>query len=478
MDKDTFETKLREARRQKSQVEEELESVSERWRAERRRLNSEIDRLEGALAEAKDVRKKTLGSKVNGIDPVEVAKMTAAADDRVKKAEKEFESEREKLRNEVSRLQRAVAELIERSNNPMRSTEPIKEQFQAQLEEAFKAKQHVEEEFYRARLSWEEEKLKTTGEIFKLKRGSTAKSVKGKPDDEDRVTELEKRLEETSRNRDVLKKQLEEQLSAQEVHIKQLTAKIADLEKQLTSDGRKTMDEARATELEKRLDEAGRNQDALKKQLAEAKALNSQLEAAGKAADEHKDSIESDSARERRRIEIFLKEASIQLEESNESRARLESQLKEAHAQRLEEKSNYEAELQQLQRRLTENNETVSTDVVDQLRKQYDDKLQEMIREKTQLSEDLRNASSMLDEERSRFATAAASPQSAAPGNIDGDTINAELTRVEKMIGEIANLIDDPATELSTVIRKNVERAELDAYLKGILFSMGRNRGL
>jgi DNA repair exonuclease SbcCD ATPase subunit len=167
MDKDTFETKLREVRRQKSQVEEELESVSERWRNERRRLNSEIDRLEAALADVKDSRKKvTSGKPAAGVDPVEVAKMQAAADERVKKAEKTFDSERAKLRDEISRLQRAVADMIERSNNPMRSTEPIKEQFQAQLEEAFKAKQLIEEELYRSWLSWEEEKLKMTGEMF------------------------------------------------------------------------------------------------------------------------------------------------------------------------------------------------------------------------------------------------------------------------------------------------------------------------
>jgi hypothetical protein len=46
------------------------------------------------------------------------------------------------------------------------------------------------------------------------------------------------------------------------------------------------------------------------------------------------------------------------------------------------------------------------------------------------------------------------------------------------MIAEVTQMIDDPATELSTVIRKNVERAELDAYMKGILFSMGRRKAM
>ena len=36
---------------------------------------------------------------------------------------------------------------------------------------------------------------------------------------------------------------------------------------------------------------------------------------------------------------------------------------------------------------------------------------------------------------------------------------------------ELSTLIDDPATELAIVIRKTVERAQLDFYLKGLRFS-------
>jgi hypothetical protein len=61
---------------------------------------------------------------------------------------------------------------------------------------------------------------------------------------------------------------------------------------------------------------------------------------------------------------------------------------------------------------------------------------------------------------------------------INTTVIDAEVARIQEMIAGIARLIDDPETELSTVIRKNVERAELDAYLKGILFSLGRGSGL
>jgi hypothetical protein len=37
----------------------------------------------------------------------------------------------------------------------------------------------------------------------------------------------------------------------------------------------------------------------------------------------------------------------------------------------------------------------------------------------------------------------------------------------------LSALIEDPATELSVVIRKTVERAQLDYYLKGLRFSSG-----
>jgi hypothetical protein len=50
--------------------------------------------------------------------------------------------------------------------------------------------------------------------------------------------------------------------------------------------------------------------------------------------------------------------------------------------------------------------------------------------------------------------------------------LTTEMERVQRLIQEISALIEDPATELSTVIRKNVERAELESYLKGIQFAL------
>src|SRR2546426_6031265 len=113
----------------------------------------------------------------------------------------------------------------------------------------------------------------------------------------------------------------------------------------------------------------------------------------------------------------------------------------------------------------------VSKEIVDQLRKQYEQRLQETIQQKTQLAEQLQNATSLLAAERGRLSAG----QTQNPGG-DQKVIAAEISRVESLIKEIVALIDDPETELSTIIRKNVEKAELDAYLKGILFAQGRGK--
>jgi len=89
----------------------------------------------------------------------------------------------------------------------------------------------------------------------------------------------------------------------------------------------------------------------------------------------------------------------------------------------------------------------------------------------------------LLEAERERLSSEIGKSESPGEGKesgatLDKEAIAAEVRRVEAKIQQIVALIDDPETELSTVIRKNVEKAELDAYLKGILYSLGRSKGL
>ena len=123
---------------------------------------------------------------------------------------------------------------------------------------------------------------------------------------------------------------------------------------------------------------------------------------------------------------------------------------------------------QQFQR--VSDNEKVSKEVVAQLRQQYDQKLHESIRQKTELATQLESASALLEAERARLSKA----QRSSGGGQDSEAIAAEVSRVEQQLSQSIAVVDNPDTELSTVIRKNVEKAELDAYLKGILFCLGR----
>src|SRR5437764_12314874 len=117
-----FETRLSEAKRQKTHAEEEFESAAERWRTERRRLNSEIDRLEAELADAKSParQKPSTEARPAGIPQEELAKIQQASEEKLNKATAEWQTERERLFAENARLEHAVADAIERSSNPIR----------------------------------------------------------------------------------------------------------------------------------------------------------------------------------------------------------------------------------------------------------------------------------------------------------------------------------------------------------------------
>ncbi|HET9131450.1 MAG TPA: hypothetical protein VFO86_10905, partial [Terriglobia bacterium] len=128
--------------------------------------------------------------------------------------------------------------------------------------------------------------------------------------------------------------------------------------------------------------------------------------------------------------------------------------------------------------RLAETGESAGADVVNDLRQQYEGRIQEMLQENTQLAEKLKKAAAEMDG-RVILAVADGSSQSGSTvTTLDAATVDEEVKRIEALIAEIDKLIDNPETELATVIRKNVERAALESYLKGILYSLGRGKQL
>jgi chromosome segregation ATPase len=441
MDEAQFETKLKQLRRQKEQVEEELESSSERWRAEKRRLNGEIERLESALSEAKAKAKRPADNGKNvGIDPAVIARIQDGANEKLQLATKDWEEERARLKSQINRLEGAVADAIERSSNPMRATQSVKEQFEAELDRVAKEKTDVEQAFLRARTEWEQNSLKMTGEMVKLRRAAQIMGHAVPREDTPEVNPKVRALED---------------------ELKQSHAKWSTEREKLVSEIQKWEASSRQWETERRQlnDHAGQLQEA----YVQAQAKIQGYEVAARAGNQY------DS----------------KLSELKQHKESLERQLQNARnewtAERLRLNSEIDRRDQQIQRIATDK-EGVSSEVVEQLRKQYEQRLQEAIQQKTQLAQELQNASQMLETERARLSAeignAEKSPPAKGVDSLDRDAISAEVARVEKQIKEIAALIDNPETELSTVIRKNVEKAELGAYLKGILYSLGRGKGL
>jgi len=429
-----FDTKLRQAKRQKEQAEGELEAASERWRAEKRRMNAEIDRLEAALVDAKAAaaRKQPQsdsGRKPSSPDPLAVARIQEAADEKLKKATAEWERERGQLKSQINRLEGAVAEAIARASNPLRSTQPMKEQFEIELNRVAQEKTEIEQAFLRAKTQWEQEKLKITGEMVKLRRAAQIMGQplpkEDKPDVNPKTRDLENQLKESHAKWSAEREQL-----AKEIHRLEQVSRHWDIERRQLND------------------HAGQLQQAFVKAQAQIQTY----EAAARAP----------------------KPSEAQVEQLRREKEGLQKELQETRRAWEAERQQLKTEIERLEgqiQRVSESQDRVSKEIVDQLRKQYEQRLQEAIQEKNQLAGQLQSANALLEAERT--------PRSAMQtenSGFDNSAIEDEVSRVESLIKEVVALMDDPDTELSTIIRKNVEKAELDAYLKGIMFAFGRSK--
>ena len=427
-----FESKIRQLKRQKEQAEGELEAATERWRAEKRRMNAEIDRLETALAEAKASagRKRTDGDQSQTLDSAAIAKLQQAADEKLKNATAEWDAERLRLKSQINRLEGAVAEAIARASNPMRSTQSVKEQFEAELNRVTKEKTELEQALLRGKTEWEQEKLKMAGEMVKLRR---AAQIMGRPVPKEDTPAVNPKVRD-------LENQIQESFKKWTAEREQLVAQMRKLE-----------ESSRHWDTERRQlnDHAGQLQQAFVKAQAQIQAY----EVAARSS----------------------KPAEAQAEQLRREKDALQKEFQEARSAWTSERHRLITEIERLEgqiQRVSKSGERVNNEIVEQLRMQYEERLQEAIQQKTQLTQQLQSASSLLEAERARLSAAHTNGESA----IDKFAITAEVARVEALIGEIIAIIDDKDTELSTIIRKNVEKVELDAYLRGILFALGRKK--
>jgi len=294
----------------------------------------------------------------------------------------------------------------------------MKEQFEIELNRVAQEKTEIEQAFLRAKTQWEQEQLKMTGEMVKLRR---AAKIMGQPvakeekaDVNPKLRDLENQLKESH-----AKWSAEREESTKQIHRLEQTSRHWDIERRQLND------------------HAGQLQQAFLKAQAQIQTY----EATARAPNP----------------------SEAQIEQLRREKEGLQTELQETRRAWEAERSQLKKEIERLEgqiQRASESQDRVSKEIVDQLRKQYEQRLQEAIQEKNQLT------GKLLEAER----TPRSGGQTKNSG-LDNTAIAAEVSRVESLIKELVALMEDPDTELSTIIRKNVEKAELDAYLKGIMFA-------
>jgi chromosome segregation ATPase len=158
-----FETRLKEARRQKEQLEEELEASREQWRGDRRRLTDEIEELEAELERSREESDQSADEDLQ-------AQMRFQLDQALTTKEQlehelvdlqaRWEIERKRLRDQIDSLHGAALQAMEQTNNPARLALAVREQVDSRLKDAKVDWQ----------LQWEAERRRFMAEIERLKK--------------------------------------------------------------------------------------------------------------------------------------------------------------------------------------------------------------------------------------------------------------------------------------------------------------------
>ena len=178
-----------------------------------------------------------------------------------------------------------------------------------------------------------------------------------------------------------------------------------------------------------------------------------------------------DAAAHRSDAEIRLREAAERFALAEESISSLRQETNRANAGRTE----LEAKLKEVTKSRAELEER--SNQTEAARSQLEAQLR-VDRDRCFLLE--QEVQKLEAELRAKAASAAAAPwqEITAPGHGSGLTTDSskileEVARSEVRLAEVLKLIDDPASALSTVMRKNVEKTEIEAYLRGIRFATG-----
>jgi len=324
---------------------------------------------------------------------------------------KNWEVERATLTAEVSRLQHAIAELIEKSNNPKR-TSP-REDASVKLNAAILEKDRTISGFLHEKSGWEQEKSRLNAELEQLRQIAQGRLPRAK-------ATVESRIQEYSRT-------------------KELETQVAALQREL--------DLARAT--------ARLQAQRLEKEAAGARpTANGNGELERRVAGLQRE-LEQERAAAKIQIQRLEKQAAEARPPANGS-AETERKLAVLQKELEHERATSKLHLQRLERLAAESRPATNGNA-------------EMERQLAALQKELEHERATSKLHIQKLEKQATEPPPTA-------NVAAEIDRVEKLISDVTKIINDPTADLSMVIRKNVEIAELNAYLKGIQFSQSKGR--
>ena len=205
--------------------------------------------------------------------------------------------------------------------------------------------------------------------------------------------------------------------------------------------------------------ELSAERDRLRQSLAEVENEKAALVQSEKAAIDNAQKEGADAV-ERLRAELEAEKALLR-RHAEEDLAELLTELDDSKVLLTEAQSAYAGVVSQLKESERKNDELlVERDELREQLEQAADVFAQKEIERQQLKDEYDRTSRILDE-------------ATRPGNSVETTelVVAEEVRIEEIIRDLSSVIDDPTTELSAVIRKTVERAQLDFYLKGLRFS-------
>jgi class 3 adenylate cyclase len=348
-----FEVRLREARRQKDEIETELEASRDQWRAERRRLTAEVEELEAEVERAKESAAKGASADLQAqirYQLEEASRARVQVEREFAASQARWEAERARFQSQIDSLQGAALQAMEQTHNPARLALAVREQLELRLKEARKDWE-LQWESERRRLQSEIEYLKKVGNsddqkeaarravLQKLGKVPSTRAVKSADEwqrdfDAERAKfdkerdELRLRVQQLERqvrhNRDEIRQEIysemraqyEPKLEAYEHERKRLRDDLESATVQLAQERQRLT--IRVEQLEQSIPDA---QEAVRKQLA------AELQADFDARVEEANRMR---LRSERRAQDAAEEAEASMRRANKEIARLQEELKEA----------------------------------------------------------------------------------------------------------------------------------------------------